>query len=182
MNNKEKYKHFCNSTYVPVYSKPWWMDAVCGKENWDVWLYEKGNDILAAMPYYLEQRGKYKYITKAPLTQNNGIIFNYPADGAMKNIAKQKFEEEVIINACEFIHGLGLDVYEQQYQYNFTYYLPFFWSNYQTIPRVTYVIEDTTNIDKLWNNLSSKYRNNIKKGQKNTTVKHDMDKKHFYTE
>lgn len=182
MSNKEKYMHFCEKTYVPIYSKPWWMDAVCGKNNWDVWLYEKGIDILAAMPYYLEQREKYRYITKAPLTQNNGIIFNYPADGAMKNITKQKFEEEVIINACEFIHGLGLDVYEQQYQYNFTYYLPFFWNNYQTIPRVTYVIEDTTDIEKLWNNLSSKYRKNIKKGQKNTTIKHSMDKKHFYTE
>ncbi len=38
MTNKEKYQAFCEHTYVPIYSKPWWMDAVCGPENWDVWL------------------------------------------------------------------------------------------------------------------------------------------------
>ena len=168
MKNKEKYVCFCEKTYVPIYSKPWWMDAVCGKDNLDVWLYEKGNNILAAMPYYLEQRGRYKYITKAPLTQNNGIIFNYPDDGSMKNIAKQKFEEDTIKNACIFIQNFGLDVYEQQYQYNFRYYLPFYWNNYEIIPRVTYVIKDTSNIEKLWGDLSSKYRKNIKKGQKNS--------------
>lgn len=57
MEKKEKYKEFCRQTYVPIYSKPWWMDAVCQKENWNVWLYEKGQDILAAMPYYLKTMG-----------------------------------------------------------------------------------------------------------------------------
>ena len=64
MTNKERYEKFCESTYVPIYSKPWWMDAVCGADNWDVWLYESGGNILAAMPYYMEQRGAYRYITK----------------------------------------------------------------------------------------------------------------------
>ncbi|MCI8746296.1 MAG: GNAT family N-acetyltransferase [Lachnospiraceae bacterium] len=182
MNNKEKYGYFCRQTYVPVYSKPWWMDAICGKDNWDVWLYEKGNNILAAMPYYLEQRGRYRYITKAPLTQNNGIIFNYPDDNTMKIIAKQKFEEEIILKACTFIEEFGLDVYEQQYQYSFKYFLPFFWNNYVTIPRVTYVLEDTSDIEKLWESISSKYRNKIKKGQKNSIVKQDLDKTLFYIE
>ena len=86
MENKEKYFKFCEQNYIPIFSKPWWMDAVCGSKNWDVWLYEKGTDILAAMPYYLEQRGKYHYITKALLTQNNGIIF-HDSDNA-KKIAK----------------------------------------------------------------------------------------------
>ncbi|MBR3300949.1 MAG: methicillin resistance protein, partial [Clostridia bacterium] len=50
------------------------MDTVCGCENWDVWLYEENGNILAAMPYFLQKRGKFRYITKAPLAQNNGII------------------------------------------------------------------------------------------------------------
>ena len=182
MNNKEKYEHFCEKIYVPIYSKPWWMDAVCGKENWDIWLYEKGNNILAAMPYYLKKNGNYKYITKAPLTQNNGIIFNYPADGVMKNIAKQKFEEEVIVQACKFIKKLDLDVYEQQYHYDYTYYLPFFWNNYTIVPRINYVLENTSNVEELWENLSSNYRKNIKKGQKNSFVKQDLDKQKYYKE
>ena len=30
MTNKDKYELFCQQTYVPIYSKPWWMDVVCG--------------------------------------------------------------------------------------------------------------------------------------------------------
>ena len=73
--NKELYADWCETTYVPIFSKPWWMDAVCGEDNWDVWLCDDDGDICAAMPYFTEKRGEYKYITKAPLTQNNGIIF-----------------------------------------------------------------------------------------------------------
>lgn len=181
MTNKEKYQLFCVQTYVPIYSKSWWMDAVCGADNWDVWLYEKGNNILAALPYYMEERNGYKYITKAPLTQNNGIIFNYP-ESDMKNITRQQFEEEVIDEAYKFISGFGLDVYEQQYHYDFTYYLPFFWHQFSIITRVTYVIDDTQDTEKVWNGFSSKYRKNIKKGQKNAVINQDLDAKIFYEE
>lgn len=182
MTNKEKYQLFCEKVYVPIYSKPWWMDAVCGEENWDVWLYEKGDNILAAMPYYKEKRQKYNYITKAPLTQNNGIIFAYPTDEKMKNIAKQKFEEEVIEHACQFIETLYLDVYEQQYHYQFGYYLPFFWNRYTCIPRITYVIEDTSDIERMWSEMSSNYRKNVKKGMKNSIIKEGLSEKQFYIE
>lgn len=181
MHNKEKYEKFCTQVYVPIYSKAWWMDAICGEDNWDVWLYEKGNNVLAAMPYYMENRDGFRYITKAPLTQNNGIIFRYP-DENMKKVTKQEYEEEVINAACEFIENMNLGVYEQQYHYDYRYYLPFFWNGYSAISRITYVIENTTDIDKVWSDISSKYRKNIKKGQKNSVICEDIDAVTFYDE
>ena len=74
VERKEEYSLFCNKEYVPIYSKPWWLDAVCGANNWDVWLYKPNGIVEAAMPFYIENRNGYRYITKAPLTQNNGII------------------------------------------------------------------------------------------------------------
>ena len=180
MTNKEKYELFCEKTYVPIYSKSWWLDAVCGECNWDVWLYEKDEDILAAMPYYMEDRDGYKYITKAPLTQNNGIIFKFAQDA--KDITKRQFEEKVIDEACEFIEEMGLDVYEQQYQYDFNVWLPFYWHNYTAITRYTYVIDDTEDVESMWNNISYKYRKNIKKGQRNALFSKDLDYKVFYEE
>ena len=181
MNNKAKYNIFCEKNYIPIYSKPWWMDAVCGPENWDVWLYEKGNNILAAMPYYMEKRGKYQYITKAPLTQNNGIIFDDVHENA-RLVSKQRYEEEVIEKACEFIKSTGIDVYEQQYRTNFTYWLPFFWNYYTAITRFTYVIEDTSDLDTVWEKISSRYRKKIKKGGRNTAFKEGLDIEIFYKE
>lgn len=180
MKNKEKYNFFCEKIYVPIYSQPWWLDAVCGAENWDVWLYRQGDEITAAMPYYNEKRDEYTYITKALLTQNNGILFWYP-EGA-KKVAKQIYEEKVIDAACEFISSLKLDVYEQQYHYNFKNWLPFFWNKYTAITRYTYVIENTANIDEVWENISSKWRNIIKKGQKNGKFLKGLSPIDFYRE
>lgn len=139
MTNKDLYNEYISTTYVPIYSKPWWLDAVCRPENWDVWMYTNKNDEPeAAMPYYVEKRGKYKYITKAPLTQNNGIIFKYP--DCIKFVAKQAWEEKIITSACEFINNLNIDVYEQQYQTSFVNWLPFFWNHYTAITRYTYIL------------------------------------------
>lgn len=182
MSSKLLYEKFCEEVYVPIYSKPWWMDAVCGQENWNVWLYTKGNNTLAAMPYYVEKRGEYQYITKALLTQNNGIIFNYPNNGDLKKATKQAFEEEVIEHACRFIDSLKLDVYEQQYHYDFTYWLPFFWNRYVAQTRVTYVIENACDIQETWNSISSKYRKNIRKGQNNARFKSGLAEDVFFKE
>ena len=53
MTNKEKYSEFCQKEKnIPIFSKDWWLDAVCGENNWDVALVEKGGQIMASMPYY----------------------------------------------------------------------------------------------------------------------------------
>lgn len=179
-SNKDRYAAFCEVAYVPIYSKPWWLDAVCGTENWDVWLFEQGGEVTAAMPYYLEERELGRYITKAPLTQNNGIVFKHP-EGAGP-IACAKFEEKVVDAACEFISSLGLVVYEQQFHPSFRNWLPFSWNGYSALPRYTYVIEDTSDLGSVWNNLSSSYRKNVKKGQRNGVVCEGMDPSAFYDE
>lgn len=181
MTNKERYAEFCASTYVPVYSKPWWMDAVCGgSDNWDVWLYDNGEQIFAAMPYYKEMRGKYKYITKAPLTQTNGIIFcEDTRRGAVK---EAEFQNRVIDAACDYIESLGLDVYEQQYSHTFQNWSPFFWRNYTNLLRYSYIIADTSDMERVWRGVSPTYRNEIRKGRRLTRVDTNIDPDTFYDE
>ena len=180
MTSKEKYNKFCEANYVPIYSQPWWMDAVCGPENWDVWLYESDVHILAAMPHYFETRGNYRYITKAPLTQNNGILFEELPD--RKPVAEAKLQEKIINAACTYIKGLGVDVYEQQFVPSFQNWQPFFWNNYTNVLRYTYVIRDTKDWVGVEENISSKCRNMIRKGQRLTSVSVWTDRDAFYTE
>lgn len=179
-SGKERYAAFCETTYVPIYSKPWWMDAVCGSENWDVWLFEQGGEVAAAMPYYLEERELGRYVTKAPLTQNNGIVFKHP-EGAGP-IACAKFEEKVVDAACCFIASLGLAVYEQQFHPSFRNWLPFSWNGYSALPRYTYVIEDTGDLDAVWAGVSAKQRSCIKKGARSVASFEEMPPSEFYRE
>lgn len=178
MTNKERYAAFEKKIFIPIYSKSWWMNAVCGAKNWDVWLYGENNDILAAMPYYFEKRGKYHYITKALLTQNNGIIFRYPE--FVKIAEKAKFEEKIINAACDFIQLTGVDVYEQQYMTAFRNVLPFYWRGYTAIPRYTYVIDTCNGLESIWQNMTSNKRKNIKKGQRNGRICETMSETDFY--
>lgn len=180
MTNKDAYLKFVNSHDVSIYSQPWWMDAVCGAENWDVWLYQKGNDILAAMPYYMEQRGAYRYITKAPLTQTNGIIFIQDANSKIQTSAA--FEEQVINAMVSWLDTAGFDVYEQQYSHTFTNWQPFFWNRFSCIPRYSYLIADTSNISKIFQSYSSNLRKNIRKGEKRTKEILELDADTFYTQ
>ncbi len=173
-----EYQAFCEKTYVPIFSQPWWMDAVCEPENWDVWLYRQGNEVAAAMPYYLENRQGGLYITKACLTQNNGIIFRHNTDASP--IALAKFENKAIKEACEFIGQMKLAVYEQQFHYSFTNWLPFFWQKYEAIPRYTFVIEDTSSPDIVWSGISSKQRSCIRKGERNISEIREINPEDFY--
>lgn len=178
--NKAAYGKFCETAMVPIYSQPWWLDAICLPDHWDVWICEENGTQLAAMPYYFENRNGLRYITKAPLTQNNGIIFHYPKK--MKPATKAAFEENVIGKACDYIRGLHLDVYEQQYQPSFTNWLPFFWQHYTAITRYTYMIENTSDLQKVWEGISSKQRAIIRKGQRNSTLSDDLDPETFFAE
>lgn len=181
MTNKELYFKFCDRNYVPLYSKPWWLDAVCGPDNWDVWIYgESESSVIAAMPYYFEFRGDKKYITKAPLTQNNGIIFRH-ADTA-KIVAKATLEERIIDTVCAFLDDLNIDVYEQQFETTFTNWLPFFWNGYKAVVRYTYRFEDTSDMEMIWNGVCSKRRGKIKKGQKNSEFSSELSIEQFYKE
>lgn len=180
MSGKEKFDDFCKSIYVPVYSKSWWLDAVCSPENWDVWLYEQGSQLFAAMPYYYENKGKYKYITKAPLSQNNGILFKYPS--GVKETTKRIFEEKVIDAACKWIDVLNIDVYEQQFQTTFNNWLPFFWNCYEAVTRYTYVFskDRLKDLTKVWQEIDKKKRSKIKKGYSLCEIKENLDPDLFY--
>ena len=44
-SNKEKYKELCKANDVPLFSQYYWLDAVCGSNNWDVIVVEENDYI-----------------------------------------------------------------------------------------------------------------------------------------
>ncbi len=173
----DRYRQFCETTYVPIFSKPWWMNAVCG-DSWDVWLYSSDRtSVQAAMPFYFERRGEHLYITKAKLSQNNGVLFKY--DPESKEVSKAAFQERVVNSVCNFLETLDLDVYEQQFVPEFTNWQPYFWNGYTALPRYTYRI-NTSNMKQACMDLSSNYRRLIRKGEKNTKKVQSINEVEFY--
>ena len=145
MTELEKYLQFSEQeTTIPLFSKGWWMDSVCPNE-WDVILIKENGEILASLPYYLQQIGTEKEIRKATLTQTNGIWMRYPPD--QKYERKLTYEKNMMNTIIDEIENLGLTKYQQYFHYSITNWLPFYWRGYSQATRYTYVIHHTSNLD-----------------------------------
>lgn len=165
MTDRERYRELCKrENTIPIFSQDWWLDAVCGVDAWDVYLIGNGMDIKASLVYKIEEANQKKQIKRLSLTQTNGIWMKYPNGQGI--IARQSFEEKIVNEMCDHIESLGLASYDQQYHYHFTNYLPFFWRYYREITRYTYVIPDTSDMDMVRSNYSSKLKNAMRKAEK----------------
>ena len=159
MPNKEKYREFCKKhTDIPIFSKDWWLDSVCGDDNWDVILIEKGGNIFATMPYMHTKRLNMVFIHQPILTQTMGIYFNYPLK--QKYYKKLSFEKEMIDKIVKQLPKF--DRFSQSFDYKVTNLLPFYWNGFYIKVNYTYVIEDIT-IEDLEKTLETDIRRRRKK-------------------
>jgi hypothetical protein len=75
MTDKEQYRDFCKKEKnIPIFSQ----DSVCGKNNWDVVIIERNNEIIASMPYIKQRVFIFDMLVMPKLTQNIGIYVKYP--------------------------------------------------------------------------------------------------------
>jgi len=179
MTNKDKYIEFCRQKRdIPVFSQVWWMDAVCLKDNWDVLLYEKGNEILGALPYYMKKKfGKY-YIIMPPLTQNNGVVIKYPEN--QKYEQRLSYEKVIMTALIEQLEKLPIIYYQQRFCCDYTNWLPFYWKGYKQTTYYTYRINSISDVESVFNDFDYSKKKNIKKASTQVNVFYDLSAEEFY--
>ena len=155
MNNKDKYINFCNKeSNIPIFSKNWWLDIVCGKDNWDVVLVEKGDEIFASLPYYKKKKLIFNIITMPILTQTMGPYIKYPK--GQKYYKRLSWEKEMMSHLIDKLPPF--DYFSQNFGKDITNWLPLYWKGYSQTTNYTYVIENIT-IDE----LSKKFETDIRR-------------------
>lgn len=179
MNDKEKYRILCErESTIPIFSRDWWMDTVCGKENWDVLTIENDYQIIAALPYYFKKRLGRIYISQPKLTQKNGIWIMYP--NSQKYSTKLSYEIDTIEKLINKIERLNIAKYNQNYDYSFTNWLPFYWESFKQTTRYTYVIDNIKELDRVYRDFHHNIKNSIRKAEKLVEVREDLDLEEFY--
>ena len=177
MNSKEKYREFCKKEkMLPIFLMDWWLDSVCGIDNWDVLIYEKKNNILGVFPYVIKRKYCFRAIGMPKLTQVLGPYLLYPVN--QKYDKKLSFEKEVFNFFIKNLPKHG--IFKQNFNYNVNNWLPFYWEKFLQTTKYTYLIEGISNLDKIYENINSKYRNKIRKAEKKLIVSSDMDIESFY--
>jgi len=163
MTDKERYRELCKEEpSLPIYSRDWWLDCVCGENRWDVVLYfsdRNGDAIEAAFPFYTPYK---KEILMPAFTQTMGIWFNpnlEKEDYSMNLLRKHKICDRLICSLPDH------RCFVQNFHYLFTDWLPFYWNGYRQTTRYTYLLPDIRNMEEIEKNRSDNIRQNVKKAQ-----------------
>ena len=159
MTNKEQYRELCRNTdSLPLFMMDWWMDAVCAGKEWDVLLSCNGNgEIQAALPYLLRKRAWMRYIVMPQQTQIGGIWID----------EKTKMDSRKVAEICqEFasqLGQLGLSYYYQHYPIGSPAAEQMQAMDFKIKERITYRIEDLSNLDKVIEAFSKNKKRQLQK-------------------
>lgn len=178
MISKEKYIELCEKKDdIGVYGQPWWLNACCGIDNWNVAVVEKNGNIVAALPFYIKHKYTMKYITVPPRTQTCGLWLDYPR--GIKYQGKLQFENEVVSELISDIENYskknGIVEFRQSYAPEFTNWTPFLRLGYNQTTKYTYRFEQGFEYELAWQKYTSGLKNEIKKARKTLAVKETED-------
>ena len=149
MTNKERYTEWAEQQdFLPIFMMPWCLEAVCAGKQWDVILVENDGQIMGALPYLLRKRAWYKYIIMPQETQIGGIWVTPEVTGDKWRTA------EVCRQIKEQLDSMGLAYYYQQYAPGSLCVEPMQGLGFKTRERVTYRVEDLSDLDALIDSFS----------------------------
>ena len=168
MSNKDVYRNFCESEpTIPVFSRAWWLDIVCGgEEHWDVAIVEKGGKVIATMPYYFKCKHGFTQCILPPLTQNLGPWFRPSMAKYAKALSDQKDMMQALNDQLP-----AFDHFEQNWHHLNANWLPFFWNGFDQSTRYTYILPNLSDESLLWSGLQANIRTDIRKAENRFKLK-----------
>lgn len=179
MHAIDRYREHCSSSpALPVFHQPWWLDAVCGAEAWNVVLAEKGGKLVGSLPYTTEKRRGFHVSSMPRLTQFLGPNIVYPPD-QKKHYARLSWEKEIVGSLLEQLPNFSH--FSQALDRKLFNALPYYWHGFQNQLLYTYVIPNSLDID-VDKALHSKVRSKIKQNVKNgISVHQGITMEEFYS-
>ena len=166
MTNKELYTEWVKTQdNLPLFMQPWWLDAVSAGKEWDVILVGNGEQsasnnqqsILAALPYMVCRKWWMRWIDMPRQTQINGLWLDEHTE----------FEAEQLSSICQVVMNQlaekKLHYYYQQFPVGSPCPEFFKAAGFKVKERVTYRIDDLTDLDKIIDRFSKNKKRQLQK-------------------
>ena len=145
-----------------MHLQPWWLDALCLAENWDVALaFDGAGGVLGALPWHKKRRWGLWVIQNPPISAYAGPWLRYPEAPSLKLQSRYSFEKKVC-NAL--IHQLPRTIFFlQNFRPEVENWLPFYWHGFRQSTRYTYVFDHPIALDDITTGMKNTLRSDLKK-------------------
>lgn len=165
-------KFIDDSPQGTIFTRPGWLEAVA-PGSWDYIILKSGDRIKAMMPTVEVKKFYYKIFKMPPLTQSLGILFPPSESKYVHRLSEETKTMLELINLIPDFH-----FFSERFHPTFTNWLPFYWKGFSQTTRYTYILKDLLDTEKIWKNMRSNIRREIRKAQKvvNVVVKPDIDR------
>lgn len=165
MESKDNFINETNS----VFEQPWWFDTV-SKNKWDVLtITDKDGNIIMRLPYEKKESFGIKYLRTPNLTQQAGPWIDLNKNS--KNFSKITTTKKICDIIIKSFENKNVDI---SFHSSFTYIFPFIWNGYVVEPRLSYVINDLSDLDIVFKNMDNKLRTKIRKAEKNVDIIYNL--------
>lgn len=174
-NRKKIYEEFCeNNLIMPVFSEPWWLDAVTGGGNWDIILIIDGKkEVVAVFPFVIVKKRGVSRICMPQLTQKLGPWLSCKIYG---NLSLEKKVFDLVISSLP-----RHQIFSQNWDHRYRNWLPFYWNGFSQTTRYTYLIKNIINSEKVYKDFDHSKKKQIKKAlAANLAVSYSLSPVEFY--
>ena len=142
-----------------IFCKSWWLKAVDARPR--VLGYFEYGHLIAGIPLHFERRMGLKICCMPKLIQTWGVIME-PLSGKIETMASR----EVQILEVFAEHLAQESIFVQSFHPSSQNWLPFYWKGFTQTSHYTYVLEELSSLDNVWEGLAKKQRAKIRKAQK----------------
>lgn len=160
---------------IPIFSRGWWLDAVCDKGGWDVVLFEDHGRVVAALPFYLKRRGLFSIITMPQLTPVLGPYVAYPP--GLSHTKRLGLEKRVLADMIARLPPA--DHLVMACHSRLTNWLPFYWAGFCQSTAYTYTL-DLTDLDNVLAGFQPAKKRSIRQAQERVQVGSGMEADEFW--
>ena len=174
LSNKDHYRCWTDSYRdVPIFHQPWWLDTVCGEENWDCAIaMNRAGKIEAVWPYLVKRKYGITMLIQPHLTPRLGILFNkelIPENRERIYTFEQKVTEKLLYQMPK------VNIISQRFRGSYSCWLPLYWNGFKQSTKYSYVIRGLNDMNQVRGNYKSSVRNDIRKAQTHYTTEVDID-------
>lgn len=168
-DNLEQWDRFLDvSPQGNVFCRSWWLRAVA-PDSFRILTLMKGDTIVGGLPHAVSG----KSIVMPPLTQTLGVLLSPPEQGSKYETTLSR-EMDIMRALATALPPRGGIVF--RCHYSLSNWLPFYWAGFTQTTRYTYIIDNLSDTAALFENMSAKTRNAIRKAEKDgLTVSEDVD-------